>query len=844
MAFVLSRPARLLLVVLLGIFSLAHFSHAALPCGDIVAPEYFFGTSHLSSLINVSIDNCADPFAVTSQTAPYVLKINDIEISNGQTAYLAPEQTPNIQVLGQPTLTDYQIFLFRHDADNYQFVELYPETDEGLILDIDTYTIVIQEYDISVSQHSPLQRFINFFIPVAYAQIVPIIYTITFNVAEPPLEPTGASSILFLPGIMGSRLYEESEVCGSETDEKERWVSFDDCDQLRLQTNYLGQSLNTIYTYATESALVDEIAAAFGQGPNIYKSFLSDLNDWKEEELIADYIAVPYDWRLRIDDLMKLSRNPVTNKVTLDSDVPLNLSYLYETISRLAQDSNTEKVTVVAHSNGGLVIKYFLKILEENNDPLLERIDNVILVAVPQEGTPESVIGSLHGVKLGVGGIVMGSEVSRKLLKDAPFGFHLLPTQQYFDSVITPVIQIEEGVYTNAWRTQFGENIDSYNKFRNFMVIESGRPNASSSDLLTPAILNSYAFTYKSQLAEKLANWEAPEGIRIYQVAGTGLDTPSGITYFTDIACVEESFFSCIHYERKLGYRITTVLDGDGTVVTPSALSMSESGEVERWWVNLEDYNKTEIDRLHRDILEVEDVRNFVFAVAAPSSDSTYNYLSNDSPELGTGERLIFQLHSPLDMYVILSDGKVVGSSTELVRGAYYRRFGEVQYLSIPASETNYVVYLSGQSKGSFSLDVEKYTGNLLDERFTYSAVPSTASTKVEFSVTSTEAINSETSLPVDYDGDGVVDVEVAIWPYGDILPVVPPAATTTPVVVEERRNSSSGTRVVFSTVLPAPLVLGVTGISGVTQIELMQQLIILLEEYRDLLIILNSHEV
>ena len=51
MAFVLSRPARLLLVVLLGIFSLAHFSHAALPCGDIVAPEYFFGTSHLSSLI-------------------------------------------------------------------------------------------------------------------------------------------------------------------------------------------------------------------------------------------------------------------------------------------------------------------------------------------------------------------------------------------------------------------------------------------------------------------------------------------------------------------------------------------------------------------------------------------------------------------------------------------------------------------------------------------------------------------------------------------------------------------------------------------------------------------------
>jgi len=642
---------------------------------------------------------------------------------------------------------------------------------------------------------------------------------------------------------MGSRLYEDNSACGSKVEEQERWVSRSDCDQLRLQTNYLGQSLHSIYTYANESALVDEIDV-FGPGPNIYKTFLSDLKKWKEEESINDYLVLPYDWRLRIDDLMKLSRDSGTNKVILDSDVPLNQSYLYETISRLAQNSDSGKVTVVTHSNGGLVIKYFLKILEENNDPLLDRIDNVILVAVPQEGTPESIIGILHGVELGAAGIVMGSEVSRKLLKDAPFGFHLLPTEQYFDSVITPLIQFEEGMSTNAWRTQFGENLSSYNALRNFMVAESGRADATFSDTLTPAIINSYAFTYKSQLAEKLANWEAPEGVKIYQVAGTGLSTPSGITYFTDIACVEESLFQCVRYERKLGYRINTVIDGDATVVTPSALSMAETETVERWWIDLEDYNITDFDRIHRDILEVEDIRKFILAVAASSSDRTYSYLNTNSPTLGTGDRLIMQLHSPLDMFVILSDGAVVGSSTELVRNIHYRRFGEVQHLSIPASERNYTVYLNGQSDGSFSLDVEKHTGNVMNERLTYSAVPSTASTKVVFPVARIEVLNSSTSLAVDYDGDGIVDVEVSIWSGEDILPVLLPVATTTPIVNEKRSSGSSGTRIFFPSVPPAPLVAGVTDISAPTQLELMQRLIILLEQYRDLLISISSDEV
>ena len=160
MAPVLSKAARLLLVVLLGTFSFAHFSYAELPCGDIIAPAYYFGPSQQSNLTSVSITDCEDPFGVTSLTAPYVLKVNGNEVLDGETANVDLAQALEIEVLGTPTLDDYQIYLFRHDNNNYQYTELYPETDEGLILEVGTYTMVIKEYELILSEVSPWQRFL------------------------------------------------------------------------------------------------------------------------------------------------------------------------------------------------------------------------------------------------------------------------------------------------------------------------------------------------------------------------------------------------------------------------------------------------------------------------------------------------------------------------------------------------------------------------------------------------------------------------------------------------------------------------------------------------------------
>jgi hypothetical protein len=107
----------------------------------------------------------------------------------------------------------------------------------------------------------------------------------------------------------------------------------------------------------------------------------------------------------------------------------------------------------------------------------------------------------------------------------------------------------------------------------------------------------------------------------------------------------------------------------------------------------------------------------------------------------------------------------------------------------------------------------------------------------VEFPVTNQKEVSPDNSLAVDYDGDGVVDVEVAIWSDSNFEPEVKPTASTTPILTEKQSSKSSGTRILRSSVLPGPQVAGVADISPQVKIELMKQLITLLEKYRDVLI-------
>lgn len=590
--------------------------------------------------------------------------------------------------------------------------------------------------------------------------------------------PAGASSVLFLPGIMGSRLYEVGQQCGDVGDEQQRWFSTTDCEQLRLRTDSSGMSVNDVYTKGQASAIVDSVNFGPVTVQKLYSTFIESLQNWKDTEIINDFALIPYDWRMRLDHLLKTEK--VENgKIVYNPNIDITDSYLYKTLEELAASSTNGKVTIVTHSNGGLLAKTFLATLQNNNDPLISKIDTVILVAAPQLGTPSTLLGMLHGDIIGPAGSIVSYQTTRTLMNTMPFAFHLLPSSQYFSStgvtVDSPVITFETGGLTTLWANLFGSSITSAEILQRFLSADSGRIKPTVADLTNPEVVPKYLFdNYTQSIHQLMSNWIPPASMKVYQIAGTGLTTQSGITYFTDKECTARDFlklFKCTAYSDKLGFRPNDVIDGDDTVVSPSALAISDgNANVQRWWLNLKRYNEANVDRVHKDIFEVQDVTNFIKNTLEATTSSPYLYLTNTEPALPDVDRLVFDLHSPLDLSVTTSNGGVISSSSVTVEGAIYKRFGEMQHISMPDTADKKTVSLLGEATGSFTLEIGEQAGNIITQRHTYSAIPSSTSTKVIMELDSAKPIE-QALLAVDYDGNGAA--EIVYNTIGEVIPEV-----------------------------------------------------------------------
>ncbi len=672
---------------------------------------------------------------------------------------------PLLDTEGEVVVNRFYNFM---DAAEQAFVPKTPELPVG------TYTFVWREYMLFNTYRSIFDEMRSIFAPTAYAftGIPPNVYTKTVTITSAPPTPVGASSVLFLPGIMGSRLYEGNDICEEFVIESERWFSTGDCAQLRLLTDSFGNSINDIYTKNKPEAVIDETF-----GLNLYKSFFADLESWKSSGLIDNYSLVPYDWRLRLDELIFATLDDGTGQVRVDTAIPIQDSYLYTEIKKLAAHSKSKKVTIVAHSNGGLLAKMFLVRLEQANDPLLDKIDNLILVGSPQVGTPDTIVGMLHGTELGPNGFVVSQQTARTLLNTMPFAFHLLPNESYFSgqgvTTVTPVITFEQGTVTTPWINRYGAKITDASKMEQFMCSGSGRIRPESFDLNTPEVVGQHLFdTYTKRIDEQLNTWTPPQTLRVKEVAGVGVETVSGITYFTDTACINRNiFFRCIQYAPKLGMRPNMTIDGDGTVVAPSALAMGNSlANVERYWINLRNYNNDNIvDSVHKSIFEVDDVSNFVANTILATTSYQYEYISKTPPVLPNTKRLTFTLHSPLDLQVRDSRG-VISSTTQSIEGGLYRRFGEIQYASLPDEGLEVEVLLNGVAAGSFTLEVATVVDGVYTPRDTYAAIPSGTSTKVLLTVDTDTPPNSSRVF-VDYDGNGTSDITYDTK--GEVVPVV-----------------------------------------------------------------------
>ena len=700
---------------------------------------------------------------------------------------LETDKTYQVVILGVVRSEPFTSCIFNTDGGGELCPSIFPTSEAFAWFMRHAATCNSNEFDppeFCYDQEHPDHKPEGAFHPFAFGT-----HEITFG------ESPGVSNVLFLPGIKGSRLYKPSTTCDPDLSLSCPGVKlWEPSGNVLLQELFLTSTGDTgnrnIYT--KDSDIVSEVL-----GANFYASFVNQMNALTEDGTIREWKAVAYDWRLSLDDV--LSMGTVRGDKIYYREAT-ETPYIEETLRELAASSPTGKVSIVAHSNGGLVTKKLMQQLETEGDEGL--VDKIIFVGVPQSGAPQAVGALLFGYgealprdecsQLRVLGwlcSLFGSrDMARALAEHSPMAYHLLPSAAYFEQVQDadhPVALFTASTMYAEERQWYGSSIDSVQELADFLEArDGGRTKPVSEDIGSPNILSSSLLAYGRSAHASLDAWVPPAEVQVYQIAGWGVPTVAGIEFY------EQKKFLGGYKEM---YRPLFVEDGDGVVPVPSALMLAEGPNVENFWIDLDGASSDSRKKLnHGNIFEVDALRILLRDLLIGSSRNYPSFVTKSQLSPRNGEKLLFYLHSPLTLELYDTDGNHVGETDdggieEEIPGATYGEFGEVKYIIAPAGE--YTVSMRGKASGTFSLDIQSLSGNEIVSSLTLADLPTTETTLATINVA--QDLNEVGALILDIDGDGTTESEIQPVLDTTVLYTEPEATPAEADTANNRRGST-----------------------------------------------------
>ncbi|MBP7741115.1 MAG: hypothetical protein KA104_00290, partial [Candidatus Pacebacteria bacterium] len=564
--------------------------------------------------------------------------------------------------------------------------------------------------------------------------------TATTTASTTPPGPQ-VSNVLFLPGIKGSRLY--------DVDGNKLWEPSTDEDVQKLFLNTSGTSLASgIHTKSG-----DVIGLIFGF-MEVYGSFIHEINTLRDEGKIKEWRIASYDWRLSLDDI---TNKGVVRDDNIFYDEETDLPYLKQNLLELASSSPTGKVTIIAHSNGGLIAKKLM--LKLGDAETTNLIDKVVFVGVPQSGAPQALGALLYGYKEALPWFfpfMVSRATARTFAENAPMAYHLLPSQRYFDDVLDkdyPVVEFNAEQTYGAERNSYGNVINSWSELRSYSLAEEGgRTKPNPLNYGSASVLNENLLTYAKNIHDQIDNWIPPANVTLYQIGGWGQDTISGIEFYE----------LCVLSICKKEYRPTFIEDGDGVVPIPSSLMTSTTTEnVKRYWLDLNPYQFGPLgEKNHGNILGIKELQDFLTTIFDGAPQIQNNIYTVQPNQTAPNKKLRFILHSPLTLNLYDASGNhagptTTGDSENTIPGSFYGQFGEVQYIIAPAGP-EYRLEMVGYAPGTFSLDIQETVGGSVTASTTLANIPTDTGTLANITIGSTLA--TVTNLVVDSDGNGSTD--------------------------------------------------------------------------------------
>lgn len=493
-------------------------------------------------------------------------------------------------------------------------------------------------------------------------------------------DPGSLTPVIIVPGIMGSYLNKDD---GSN---KEVWM-----DLPKMVLSISDDYLNDL-SLSVDGGGVNGLAIKAGDiiknsGNNDFFGGLISALEGSGYVIGSNLFIFPYDWRL---------------------DIASSSEKLKQKIEEVVSLTGANKIDIVAHSMGGLVVKKYIK--DSNNN----LIKNFIDIGTPHLGSSKSFKILMYGDDLNAtllfGLIGLNDQRIKYISQNMPSVYQLLPSRSYFAEIDD--YYIWNGVNDNN-RLDFEETKDYLNGAgRNSKLVERA-------DVLHQEIDNINPADY---------------GVETYNIVSCGVPT------LGQIYILEKEGE---HYNYNI--RLT---DGDGTVPLRSAEAMPS---VKTYYVK---------GAQHGTLPSTTGVKELIVSLLSSESEesniSLYTNLSLSSGECGVPNGRIVSFHSPITLDIYDSAGNHSGPNENgdienNIPGVVYEVIDGNKFAFLPEG-ISYTVSGRSTGIGSFDIRIEDIVDGEVATTTIFNDIPLTPITQTQF------VINDlvPTEIFLDYDGDNV----------------------------------------------------------------------------------------
>ncbi|OGZ83526.1 MAG: hypothetical protein A2416_01185 [Candidatus Staskawiczbacteria bacterium RIFOXYC1_FULL_37_52] len=482
--------------------------------------------------------------------------------------------------------------------------------------------------------------------------------------------------VLIIPGLLGTEMKKGDELLWADIDRMTNPFNSDNfMDPLAFNND-----LTPGDTSVNNTNVIKKLETALGLVSFDYTDGLVDefkSHGYLENESL---FLFPYDWRYGASGKY--------------ADGLTNVDLLNQKIQDIINQTGEFKIDVVAHSLGGLIFKkYVIDYPVGYSDSAIRK---AVMLGVPNLGAPKAIKVLLQGDNFGVLGL--SDFEMKKIAKNMPAAYDLLPDQQYFDEKGSFIKIINEDVVQSTHE----EKDLSYHESKDFLI---------SGNNLNAAAENGAENLHTLSFDKYDLRWA---GIDLYSINGCKTRTLGGIT---------QENFKNVFGQTLVSYSALKSIRGDGTVPLESAGSLPID-ENNKYYALVADHGKMPSqDGIKQQIANILDQDYY--------HDINADLVTKDISQCQLNGKAI-SIFSPVNIFVtdqnenklgLADDGSVINE----IPNADFEIWGEHKFLYLPTDNSQtYTINLTGTGNGTFTIKSENIINNEVAEAEVFSDVPVT----------------------------------------------------------------------------------------------------------------------